>query len=43
MKPPKILNLITDIVLGYTPKAKTEGAKKRVKKRRTIKRKKARE
>ncbi len=43
MSIPKALRLITDLVLKYRPKAKSEGAKKRAKKRRKIKRGRGRE
>ena len=36
-KPPKILDKIADVVLGYRPPARTKKAKKRQRKRRKLK------
>ncbi len=36
MKTPKILDAVTDVVLRYRPKPKSEPAKKRQRKRRKI-------
>jgi hypothetical protein len=35
-RPPPILDAIVDVVLAYRPKAKTEGAKKRKRKIKTL-------